>query len=524
MTTMKRRTLRAGMASLLAASVLAGCALVPVLEEGQSLWPPAPGEPSDPGTSVIDADLGPELLGFYQQTLEFRACYSGLECFTVLAPLDWDNPTKGTIELEGVRTRAAGTRVGSLLVNPGGPGGSAIDQVAKYGRMSFGRELHESFDLVGVDPRGVGQSTPITCFASTEDKDEYLLEIVTLPQGSDEWFAFAAEEMREYAEQCERLSGPVIGYVDTMSAARDMDLVRALLGEPQLYYLGFSYGTYLGSMYAELYPHRVGRLVLDGAVNPDEDAFEGSLAQAKGFDSALLAYLQQCLSRRDCPLSGTPERAAQQLVDYLLTLDDRPIRNVDGRMMGTSAAVIAVITPLYAEDTWMYLDMVIDGLLDRDPMMAFVMFDAYASRVNGEYTGNAMEAIGAINCLDTDVSDVTIEQLRAEAELLQREAPYFGQFLSYGGYSCTQWPWKHRGYPDLRAEGAAPILVIGTTNDPATPYASAVHLAEKLDSGILITFEGEGHTAYGQQNACIVAVVHDYLIRGAVPESDPRCS
>jgi pimeloyl-ACP methyl ester carboxylesterase len=463
---------------------------------------------------------------FYEQQLIWEPCSDGMQCTTATAPMDWENPESGDIELALVRKQAGGSPVGSLLVNPGGPGGSGFDFVADSVDSAVDARLQANFDIVGFDPRGVGKSTAVSCLEPAE-MDEYLYGIVDAERGSDAWIAEITASAQKFGTACAANTGEPLEFVDTVSAARDLDLLRAVLGDKKLNYLGYSYGTFLGATYAELYPEKTGRLVLDGAIDPASSMYEVNETQAKGFESALAAYLDDCLGSRDCPFTGSTEDALSTIGALVASVDQTPIKNTDGRMLGSSSLITAIVYPLYmpAGEAWPVLSEMLASVMNGSAEYAFALADGYNGRQeDGTYDNNTAEAFVAYNCRDyTHVADPI--RMAAEAAQLAEAAPVIGPYFSYGDIGCANWPYPD-GAPrdEIHARGAAPILVIGTTNDPATPYVWAQALAEQLDSGVLVTYQGEGHTAYNKGSDCVNKVVDDYLIDGTVPVSDPQCS
>jgi pimeloyl-ACP methyl ester carboxylesterase len=480
---------------------------------------PAP-TTSAPVAEKVDAALTP----FYSQVLTWANCGDGLQCSTAKAPLDWADPSVGSVDLAVVRhVTTDGSRVGSLLVNPGGPGGSGYDFVKDSLDYAVDARLQKSFDIVGFDPRGVGRSTAVKCYDPAE-MDQYLFGLTATPRGTDAWISEQESVATAFGEACAKGTGALLGQVDTVSAAHDLDLLRAVLGDTQLHYLGYSYGTYLGATYAGLYPDKVGRLVLDGALDPAASYFDVSMTQAQGFENALRAYLKDCLAGTDCPFDGTVDSAMATIGAILKSVDVSPITATDGRQLGAETLVTAIIFPLYQRDAWSALSDMFVSVMHGDADQAFSFADAYYGRTaDGTYSDNSTEAFTAINCLDYSFDDDPAA-MRAQAAEIAAAAPVIGPYFGFGDIDCANWPYQTTvERAEIHAPGAAPILVVGTTNDPATPYAWAVSLAKQLDSGHLVTYTGEGHTAYNKSNACVNDTVDEYLIKGTVPADDPKC-
>ena len=501
-------------AGLAAASVaLSGCLYSMIPEQAE----PKPSTTNAPDTEGVADDLLP----FYGQTLTWSECGTGFDCTDVTAPLDWENPGEGEITLSVVRHQATGTAQGSLLTNPGGPGASGVELIRDSLDFAVGAALIENYDVIGFDPRGVGESTAVTCF-DAEGMDDYLYSIPAGKRGSAEWEAELLDAHKEFADACEANSGGILPYVTTINAARDMDLIRAVLGDKQLNYLGYSYGTFLGATYADLYPDKAGRLVLDGAIDPAVSGLDVGATQALGFESALRAYMQDCLDSGECPFTGTVDEAMADLGALLASVDAAPLENGDGRMLGADSLMTGIIAALYSADSWQYLTQALDEALQGDPTTAFFLADFYNGRENGTYLDNSSEAFRAYNCMDYPVEDDPAAEAATEKKIADGAptiAPYWN-----GPDSCSVWPYPPTGTRgEINAEGAGPILVVGTTNDPATPYEWSESLAQQLEEGVLITRVGEGHTGYNKGNTCVDSAVEAFLLDDVVPESDVRC-
>ena len=502
--------------------VVAATAVVTLLLSGCVSWfraPTASSSTSTPTGEKVAANLEP----FYSQVLNWKSCSSGMQCTTLNAPMNWKDPGQASIKLALIRKPATGARLGSLLVNPGGPGASGYDFVRDNVDYATDKTLQANYDIVGFDPRGVGHSSAVNCGAATV-LDHFNYDIVPGQYGSDAWIANLEQENAGFGADCLKNTGPLLQYVDTVSAARDLDLTRAVLGDKKLNYLGYSYGTFLGATYAELYPKKTGRLVLDGALDPATTDFEVTDIQAKGFESAFRAYLKSCIGQKDCPFTGTVDQAMSDTGKILDQLQASPLQNSDGRMLGANTMFVAIILPLYNKDNWPYLNTLFAEVRKGVTTTAFALADSYNDRAaNGTYNSNSTEAFVSINCLDY-VSDSSLGTMRTQAAQLAKDAPTFGPRMAYGGTSCAKWPFaatRVRG--PIEAKGSADILVVGTTNDPATPYVWAKNLAGELEHGHLVTYHGEGHTAYNKSNSCVNNAVDDYFVKGTVPSKDPQC-
>jgi pimeloyl-ACP methyl ester carboxylesterase len=500
--------MRALAAGLLVAASLTGCTTAF-----------APSE-SAPTMESVDEGLEP----YYHQVLEWHGCEDGMQCATAIAPLDWAEPDGERIELALIRSEASGDRIGSLLVNPGGPGASGVGWLAAGAEAAVDERVSSRFDVVSFDPRGVGGSTPVTCYTDPADMDDYLFGLAQNETGTDAWFEEVDAAGADFAGACLENTGDLLGHVGTVDVARDLDMLRAALGDGTLHYLGYSYGTFVGAVYAELFPENTGRLVLDGAVDPQQSALQSVLGQRAGFESALRAYIDDCLTRDGCPFSGTEDDAIDVVAGQLDDLEQSPLRASDGRELGGDSMFIAIITPLYNEAYWEYLDQLFATVSQGDASVAFSLIDSYFERdPDGEYLSNFTEAFTATNCLDSP-SRASVEETRAEVERVKDVSPLFGSDAGYAVHGCATWPFPPTFEPHpIAASGSADILVVGTTNDPATPYADAVSLADQLENGHLVSFTGEGHTAYNGTSSCVDDVVDAYLIDGDVPAEDPHC-
>jgi pimeloyl-ACP methyl ester carboxylesterase len=433
-------------------------------------------------------------------------------------PLDYAAPSGETLRLALKRLRASGMRTGSLLINPGGPGASAIDFLNSFATRASAA-LRERFDIVAFDPRGVGASAPLDCHSSLQK----LIAADPSPDSDAEWAAIDAAA-ETFAAECARKHAALLPHMSTRDVARDMDLVRAALGEEQLNYLGFSYGTELGARYAELFPQRVRRFVLDGALDLKLSSLEIALQQAQGFEQALGTYFSWCASAAsNCTwaASATPASAFSQLST---AVDKQPIAAARAdRALGPGEFMLGVIAPLYGGSAgYRTLSTALRAAAGGDGAALLSLTDQYLQRRQDGAYGNIQEANNAVNCLDLPVP--AADEVRAQAPRFTAAAPNFGLSTLTGLLVCAHWPVHGTQYPPPTAAGAAPILVIGTTGDPATPYAWAQALAAELESGVLLTYEGEGHTAYGRGVPCIDSAVEAYFINGKVPAKDTRCA
>ena len=463
---------------------------------------------------------------YYGQVLTWSGCGGGAQCATAIAPLDWNNPGDGDdIELAMVRHPASGGQAqGSLFINPGGPGASGFDFVRESVDFAVSADLQRVFDIVGWDPRGVGRSSAVTCYTDAADMDDFIYGIPEAEFGTPEWEAEVTASSIAFAEACAENTGPLLGFVDTNSTVRDLDMMRAIVGDAQLNYLGYSYGTDIGARYSDRFPDKVGRLVLDGATDPTTSTFDVVLAQSEGFENALIAYLVACPDLGSCPFPGTVDESLALISDLYMRLGTDPIQASDGRYFDGAVLDIAIATALYDEGSWSFLSEMFTELRTGVVDTGFFLADFYYGRENGEYIDNSLEAFIAINCLDYP-AETDREVIAAQNEQIRAVAPTTtGEPSPLGDVLCANWPHQFDGeLGPVSGTGAAPILVIGTTGDPATPYQWAVALAEQLESGVLLTWVGEGHIAYDEGDPCINDVVDAYFITGAVPQDGLVC-
>ena len=479
------------------------------------------------------------LAGYYAQRLDWQPCDDGFECARLLVPFDYARPSWRRFSLPVIKLPAAeeSRRIGALVVNPGGPGGSGV-QYALGARSEFPSAVLARFDIVGFDPRGVAASEPaLTCMTGPQ-LDTYL--------ATDDMPADAAQlaevvaQSKLYAARCAQNSAALLPYVGTQNAARDMDVLRAALGESRLSFLGKSYGTYLGTWYAQLFPHRVRALVLDGAVDPDTPSLQDDITQAEGFQVALRSFAAWCLTTAGCPLRGgsggsgvagpggaarSVDAAVARLQGLIVRANSAPLANQlgDGQVADGAMLLNGVASALYSKSFWTDLKTGLAGAFAGNGTVLVELANLLMERnPNGTYA-NLADADTSISCLDRPWPR-SLAAWQAAASAASRAAPLFGAPIVWGSLPCAYWPVPSYPLPRIRAAGAPPILVVGTLRDPATPYRWAQALAGDLSSGVLLGWNGDGHTAYGEGSACVDTIVNDYLIDLSVPRSGMVCS
>lgn len=445
---------------------------------------------------------------------------AGFQCATVMVPRDPKDPKLGTIGMAIDRSRAtgsAGQRIGSLLINPGGPGESGVD--ALPGIVSgMPKDLLQRFDVVGFDPPGVGRTAPITCLNSAGLAAYFDADPAPTTAAG---IATLVSEARAFDQGCEEHSGAELPYVSTVDAAMDMDVLRQALGDAKLSYLGFSYGTFLGATYAELFPTHVRAMVLDGALDPAVPVLTEIEEQSAGLERQLHQFISACTSSRSCPWKPGPD--PEQTLEALFARSSvHPLR-AEGttRTVGPAEVVYGTLWPLYFTSTWPDLETALADASAGDGTDLLQEFDSYTGRnSNGSYS-NLFEVNAAVDCLDQPAP--TLAQIQDAVPAALAASPFFGPTDLYGEVGCAVWPVPATGtVGPIHAVGSPPIVVVGSTGDPVTPYSWAQSLASQLQHGVLLTRVGDGHTAYFA-SSCIRADVDAYLITLVPPAAGTRC-
>lgn len=490
--------------------LLAGLVLTGACSSAPAAGPAQSSEPS-PSPSVAPSPTPPEPVA-----LDWQPCEEGFECSVLPVQLDADDPAVGSVELAVTRRVAAGPgeRLGSLVINPGGPGASAVDYL-QAAWQQIPEPVRAQFDLVAVDPRGVGRSAPVRCLPTPELDEYFALD----PDPDDEAELQALQEgNQELVDGCAQVSGQVLPHVSTAEAAQDLDLLRASLGDAGLTYLGYSYGTSLGAAYLEQFPDRVRAMVLDGGIDPTL-TWDALLAgQSTGFDTALTAFLADC-ERTRCAFRQAVEGDLTAAFDVLQDrVEQEPLTGDGERTVGPGEFSLGVGAGLYSkENGWPAIAQGLARATQGDGSTLLALSDSYLDRDEDGYA-NVSEANLAVNCIDRPWPRETAPYL-ALADRVEAAAPRFGRAIALSGMACAVWPAPVVGEPGpVTAPGAPPVLVIGTTRDPATPYAWSQALADQLESGVLLTFDGDGHTVYRTgAPACVRTVADTYLLTAAPP-------
>ena len=487
--------------------------------------------PAASSAASASAALPADLQRFYSQKPNWTPCTTdssgpGWTCAKITVPLDYSAPAKGTTYIMATRKAATGPaaqRVGSLLLNPGGPGGAGIAYAQDPNVVT--KNVAARYDLVGFDPRGVGQSDPIRCLSNDTAAMDEFVSADPMPR-TDAQVAEVVKESQTIGKACEQKSARLLPYVGTPNAARDMDVIRAVVGDTKLHYLGKSYGTYLGAVYAGLFPQNTGRLVLDGAIDPTLTAKQMNIAQARGFEKLIREFAANCVTQSGCPLGTDSSTAVDKLMTYLQSLQDHPVPTHDGtRTVDYGLGLTAVLQVMYVPQYWGDLRDALSAAMNGDGTRLLQWADLYNDRTNGTYD-NQTDANIAINCLDRPDPDANNAQQIETKEVpdYKSQAPLLGEMLAWADLACATWPVKPQSQPaPITAPGSAPILVVGTKDDPATPYPWAQGLAKQLQNGHLLTFTGSGHTAYTRGSQCIDNAVDAYLLQGTVPPAGITC-
>jgi pimeloyl-ACP methyl ester carboxylesterase len=458
------------------------------------------------------------LQDFQSQKIKWRTCYDQFKCADVLVPIDYTNIKLGTFKIAVLKYEASNKedRIGSMFVNPGGPGASGFDY-AYQAEYIVSPQVLALYDIVGFDPRGVGRSAPIRCLTDDEMDANYASD--AKPDSAQE-LETLIKEAQDYVAKCEKNTKNLNAY-STENAARDMDVIRAVLGDKKLNYLGKSYGTYLGTIYAQLFPDKVGRVVLDGAIDPDATPVQQSITQAVGFDNALDAFVKDCLQIDTCPL---PKGATKQYFTELFdSVAEKPLITSTERVATESLVVLGTASALYDNESgWPMLRVAIKQAQNGRGFMFLSLADAYTGRqLNGTYPSNEGDSGFVIDCLDWN-DGRTNEQIAQDAQTFKEQAPVFGPYLSYSGISCKYFPGIKQPIK-IEQIKTTPIIIIGTLRDPATPYSWAVALSKLITNSLLITLDGDGHTGHGRGSSCVDKTVDTYFITGKIPATDQKC-
>jgi pimeloyl-ACP methyl ester carboxylesterase len=516
----RRRRVNGGLAALVTIALIAGCdATVPTPPPAASN---AIAASSVPGPSGSTPQGSPAAAEIEVAPAHWSDCGKGLQCADIRVPRDYGAPSSGYLTIALIRQPASDPkdRIGSLVVNPGGPGASGVEFVRGTAEQGiFPTALRKRFDIVGFDPRGVNASSAIRCIDNLDPQ----ARLDPSPDDPGE-LEELVDSARDYAAECATRNDATLPYLSTDAVAQDLDLIRQAVGDKKLSYLGFSYGTLIGSLYTQRYPERIRAMVLDGAMDPSLDLEQFRSGQADGFEKSLTAFLDDCKAKERCDFhaGGKPRAAFDSL---MASIEAKPLPasfDRERRQVGPFVASYAVLAALYDSASWPALAQALEVARQGDGSLLLRISDPYQGRKpNGSYS-NQHDAYTANTCLDF-AAPKDVATYSAWAKGLEKVAPHFAGLIAYNDLACAFWPIPAERTPaKVTATGAPPIVVVGTTGDPATPYAWAKALADQLDSAVLVTREGEGHTAY-LASSCIQRAVDEYLLGLTPPKAGLTC-
>jgi pimeloyl-ACP methyl ester carboxylesterase len=459
-------------------------------------------------------DYPKTLSGYYAQEINWQSCNEDFQCATLFVPIDYKNLATGTFEIALLKYEARTSRkLGSLIVNPGGPGGSGVDY-AYAAEYIFSPAILNRYDIVGFDPRGVSRSAPIRCLS---DKELDANNNSDSKPDNEKEFQQILSDTKKYVEICKEKNKHLTAY-STANVARDMDVLREAAGDKQLNYMGKSYGTYLGTLYAQFFPDKVGRVVLDGAVDPTISNFRQTLTQAIGFDQAFSSFAKDCATKKNCSLPKDKDAAIAEMQGLFAQAAKNPLpTKSSNRTLSETMMVLGTASAMYDNATgWPKLRKAIAQAQNGYGDEFLKLADEYTGRQSdGSYPNNEFDSGAVIDCLDVDELR-TAAEIRSDAKSFSNKAPLFGPYLAYGGLTCKYFG-QSQAVSISPTKTIKPIVVIGTTGDPATPYEWAQGLNKLLTNSVLVSLTGEGHTGQGQGNACIDDQIDDFYLKGKVP-------
>jgi len=501
-------------------------ALLAIFAVSAMAWPAAGASPEGPSIQQYGQ---PQAWGSCEQFIGdvgITQVIPTAQCGTVSVPVDYTKPQGAQAHLAVIRIPASGEKIGVLMVNPGGPGASAVDTVAGMGASLADSDIARRFDLVGIDPRGVGYSTPELRCRTDAAFDAFRRE--PMADYSLAGVAHIEAIWGQFAQSCaDRMGTEFLANVGTASSARDIDVVRAALGENQISYLGFSYGTELGAAYAERYPDRVRAMVLDGAVDPSLDPIAASIQQMAGFQTAFNDYATDSAQSAGCPLGTDPAKFVDRYHALVNPLVNKPAATSDPRGLGYQDAVTGTVNALYARRYWQYLTSGLLGLQrGTDAGDLLLLADDYQHRDESGHYKNLQDAFTAIRCVDASYPNDPAVWADADRQIRQM-APFmeYGTFTGFAPRDvCAMWPVPPTSTPHpATSPGPGKVVVVSTTHDPATPYAAGVDLARQMGAA-LITFDGTQHTVVFNGDQCVDTAVANFLIDSVVPPDGLHCS
>lgn len=493
-----------------------GLVAVAMLASACSLGTSATPIPAPTATPTTPAALA----RYYDQQVRWTDCGEGAQCAQVTVPLDYAHPDQATTTLAVTRVPATGESLGSLFVNPGGPGGSGFDY-ARGAAQVLDDAVREHYDIVGVDPRGVAKSDPVECLTNAQ-RDAFAAADVNPVDAAG--VTALVDASRVPSRGCMKDAAPRFAFMGTPNVARDLDIVRAVVGDPSFNYLGKSYGTAIGAMYARLFPERVGRMVLDGVLPTDRTLDDVTRTQAAAFEASLHDFAADCATHDDCPFTGDADAVVAQVRALLARLRIKPL-SAGSRQLTSTLAQSAILSFLYfpASD-YPRLRSALAAAVRQDdgrPLLS-LLDERMGRRADGTYADNSLDAYYAVTCADRQYT-TTPARTAALAKSWSVVAPTFGEGLAWGLLPCSDWPAQRTEQVNADRYSGAPVLVVSTLHDPATPATWGVDLARQLGRASLITWDAYNHTAYHQGSSCIDDAVDAYLLQGVVPAANATC-
>ena len=510
---------------------------------------PASNSTGSPGDSTggSQGDVPPGLESFYSQTIDWKDCSNEtttFQCGTVTVPLDYDHPDGQTITIALKKLPASDGNAehGSLFLNPGGPGGSGVAMMQVMAPM-LTEETRGAYDIIGFDPRGVGQSTPITCWTNDEI-EQYLANPSddagpTDPLKGVTYKNVAAQDKIDRgtanAARCAQHSQvpELLDHVGTRNVARDLDVLRATNNNTKLNYLGISYGTYIGAIYADLFPGHVGRVILDSAMDPSKRSSDEIRVEQVAFQEGVLRrYVEHCQAHSGCPLTGSTDEAVTQLAAFVDGLDKNPLTAPDSdATVNTQEAIEIIYRHVLGQPDWEALTAMLTPAMTNHDGTLMVKAKQNSPDLSPEMTAeevvsraNSMVLANAVICNDNPDAGGTASDWDAQADAEKKSYPFFGGTSNAEEAYCYGWGHRAQTPPqETHAKGSDPILAVGITGDAQTLYSWTQSLAGQLDNGHLLTVEGYGHGAFNK-NTCATTAITGFLVNGTTPAEGTTCA
>jgi pimeloyl-ACP methyl ester carboxylesterase len=483
--------------------------------------------PSDTASPSSRGDHPAALDAFYTQQVDWQPCSDNArhECATIEVPVDYARPSgdRFSIALRKVSALDRDKKVGTLIINPGGPGASGLEY-AQYASFVFSKKLRTSYDIVGFDPRGIGESDAVSCLS---DSDMDLLFSDDPTPDTERERVKLLSDANAITARCAANGGERARHMSTTEVARDMDVMRALAGDQKLNYFGVSYGTFLGAIYADLFPEKVGRFVLDSAMSPNQTDLQEMDYDIQGFESSIDAFVEWCVARADCALGRDKDAAGDRIVDLLDEVENHGLTTSKPGLqtIGEGWVGFAIFMCLYSDTSWPTLNKgLAQAMAGKGDILLAHAMSVVSRSSSGDYDdGSYLHAMIPVRCADWPRMKAS-KSVTAAQERARREHPLWARLTGELYDNCATWPTAGRTPKgSTLAVGASPILVIGNLRDPATPIGGTKQLAKDLSSGILVTSDHDGHGTYYAGNSCVDSVVDDYLIQGTVPQDGKAC-